>query len=192
TNTNHAKAMLSATIAVFFTVAPTGETPYMGRARFELRTGHSRVTTPNEDPYLAVTAKRTDGSQHQTSLVSYLQLSVRQFQGRPSTKRFEHIGLYDRRHVRCVPLTTTHCHLRLAWSREHALCSPQQWSCVMFFDESRLVLQSDSRRTLIWRVPGTRYHEENSIERHRYGGAGWYAFGEELVLVAELTCMFRV
>ncbi|GFV96432.1 hypothetical protein TNCV_2943651 [Trichonephila clavipes] len=46
TNTNHAKAMLSATIAVFFTVAPTGfcsntvaPTPYMGRARFELRTG---------------------------------------------------------------------------------------------------------------------------------------------------------
>ncbi|GFW40253.1 hypothetical protein TNCV_1805201 [Trichonephila clavipes] len=30
--------MLSATIAVFFTVAPTGRNPYMGRARFELRT----------------------------------------------------------------------------------------------------------------------------------------------------------
>ncbi|GFW42446.1 hypothetical protein TNCV_240431 [Trichonephila clavipes] len=38
TNTNHAKAMLSATIAVFFTVAPAGET-HMGSARFELRTG---------------------------------------------------------------------------------------------------------------------------------------------------------
>ncbi|GFX85522.1 transposable element Tcb1 transposase [Trichonephila clavipes] len=34
-------------------------------------------------------------------------------------------------------------------------------------------LQSDSRRTLIWRAPGTRYHQENIIERHRYGGAGW-------------------
>ncbi|GFX62189.1 cubilin [Trichonephila clavipes] len=22
-------------------------------------------------------------------------------------------------------------------------------------------------------VPGTRYHQENTIERHRYGGAGW-------------------
>ncbi|GFW78601.1 uncharacterized protein TNCV_2244011 [Trichonephila clavipes] len=32
-------------------------------------------------------------------------------------------------------------------------------------------LQSDSRRTLIWRAPGTRYHQENTIERHRYGGA---------------------
>ncbi|GFV63865.1 uncharacterized protein TNCV_5138701 [Trichonephila clavipes] len=33
-------------------------------------------------------------------------------------------------------------------------------------------LQSDSRRILIWRAPGTRYHQENTIERHCYGGAG--------------------
>ncbi|GFY27447.1 transposable element Tcb2 transposase [Trichonephila clavipes] len=28
-------------------------------------------------------------------------------------------------------------------------------------------------RTLIWRAPGTRYHQENTIEHYRYGGAGW-------------------
>ncbi|GFW41404.1 HTH_Tnp_Tc3_2 domain-containing protein [Trichonephila clavipes] len=102
------------------------------------------------------------------------------------------IGLYARKPVRCVPLTATHCRLRLTWSRDHALWRPQQWSCVMFSDESRFSLQSDSRRTLIWRAPGTRYHQENTIERHRYGGAGWLAFGEELFLVPELTCMFRL
>ncbi|GFU55905.1 transposable element Tcb2 transposase [Trichonephila clavipes] len=42
----------------------------------------------------------------------------------------------------------------------------------MFSDESRFSLQCDSRRTLIWRVPGTRYHQENTIDRHRYGGVG--------------------
>ncbi|GFS79135.1 transposable element Tcb1 transposase [Trichonephila clavipes] len=36
---------------------------------------------------------------------------------------------------------------------------------------------SDSRRTLIWRAPGTRYHQENTIERLRYGGAGWLVWG---------------
>ncbi|GFU55103.1 transposable element Tcb2 transposase [Trichonephila clavipes] len=66
--------------------------------------------------------------------------------------------------VRCVPLTTTHCRLRLTWNREHALWTPQQWSCVMFFDKSGFSLPSDSRRTLIWRVLGTRYHQENTIE----------------------------
>ncbi|GFV64478.1 transposable element Tc3 transposase [Trichonephila clavipes] len=47
----------------------------------------------------------------------------------------------------------------------------------MFSDESRFSLQSDSRRTLRWRAPGTRYHQENTIEPHRYDGAGWLVWG---------------
>ncbi|GFT42253.1 transposable element Tcb1 transposase [Trichonephila clavipes] len=91
--------------------------------------------------------------------------------------RLGHIGPYARRPVRCAPLTATHCRLRLTWSREHALWIPQQWSCVMFSDESRFSLQSDSRRTFIWRAPGSRYYQENTIERHRYSGAGWLVWG---------------
>ncbi|GFW62499.1 transposable element Tcb1 transposase [Trichonephila clavipes] len=30
---------------------------------------------------------------------------------------------------------------------------------------------------LIWGAPGNRYHQENTIERHRYGGAGWLIWG---------------
>ncbi|GFW40804.1 transposable element Tcb2 transposase [Trichonephila clavipes] len=40
-----------------------------------------------------------------------------------------------------------------------------------------LVCSLDSRRILIWRAPGTRYHQENTIERLRYGGAGWLVWG---------------
>ncbi|GFY12275.1 transposable element Tcb1 transposase [Trichonephila clavipes] len=83
----------------------------------------------------------------------------------------------DGNRFKCVPLTSNRCHLRLTWSREHALWTPQQWSWVMFSDESRFSLQSDSRRTLIWRAPGTRYHQENTIERHHYRGAGWLVWG---------------
>ncbi|GFW82916.1 transposable element Tcb1 transposase [Trichonephila clavipes] len=36
-------------------------------------------------------------------------------------RRLGHIGLFARRPVRCVPLTATHCRLRLTRSREHAL-----------------------------------------------------------------------
>ncbi|GFX87368.1 uncharacterized protein TNCV_3369381 [Trichonephila clavipes] len=49
-------------------------------------TGRPRVTTPNEDRYIRqLLPKETDGAQHQTCLVSSLQLPVRQFQGRPCT-----------------------------------------------------------------------------------------------------------
>ncbi|GFX92760.1 transposable element Tcb1 transposase [Trichonephila clavipes] len=127
--------------------------------------------------YLAVTAKRNrrrTASDLSRQLSSATGTTVsRQIVYR----RLRHIGLYVRRPFRCVPLTATHCHLLLTWSREHALWTPQQWSCVMFFDESRFSLQSDSCWTLIWRAPGTRYHQANTIERHRYGGAGWLVWG---------------
>ncbi|KFM63268.1 Transposable element Tcb1 transposase, partial [Stegodyphus mimosarum] len=47
----------------------------------------------------------------------------------------------------------------------------------MFSDESWFSLHSDSRQTFIWRAPGTRYHQENIIERHRYCGAGALVWG---------------
>ncbi|GFS97707.1 transposable element Tcb1 transposase [Trichonephila clavipes] len=90
-------------------------------------------------------------------------------------RRLGHIDLYARKPVRCVPLTATHRRLRLTWSRERALWTPQQLSCVMFSYECRFSLQS--RRTLIWRAPGTRYHQKNTIERQRYGGAGGLVWG---------------
>ncbi|GFX68772.1 transposable element Tcb2 transposase [Trichonephila clavipes] len=121
--------------------------------------------------------KETNGAQHQARLVSSLQLPVRQLEGRPRVQTLRHIGLYALKPVRCVPHTATHCSLRLTWSRQHALWTPQQWSCVMLSDESMFSLQSDSRRTLIWSASGTRYHQENTVERYRYGGAGGLVWG---------------
>ncbi|GFV64898.1 transposable element Tcb1 transposase [Trichonephila clavipes] len=127
-------------------------------------TGHPRVRMRNEDRYLAVTAKRNRRStasdlSRQPSSVTGTTVSRQTMY-----KRLGHIDLYARRPVRCVSLTATHCRLRLTWSREYAFWTPQQWSCVMFSDESRFSLQSDSHRTLIWRAPGTHYHQENTTK----------------------------
>ncbi|GFX98323.1 cubilin [Trichonephila clavipes] len=60
------------------------------------------------------------------------------------------------------------------WSRCYSTGRPR----VTTPNEDWFSLQSDSRRTLIWRAPGIRYHQENTTERHRYGGAGWLVGGE--------------
>ncbi|GFV66894.1 transposable element Tcb1 transposase [Trichonephila clavipes] len=141
-------------------------------------TGRPRVTTPNEDWYfwhlLPKENRRSTTSDLSRQLSSATGKTVSK---RTVYRRLEHIGLYARRPVRCVPLPATQCRLRLTWSREPALWTPQQWSCVMFSDESRFSLQSHSRRTMIWRAPGTRYHQEITIERHRFGDAGWLVWG---------------
>ncbi|GFV07557.1 transposable element Tcb1 transposase [Trichonephila clavipes] len=145
------------------------------------------MMSSDQDRYLAVTAK---GNRRSTAsdLSRRLSSATGTIVSRQTVyRRFGHIGLYARRPVRCVPLTATHCRLGLTWSREHALWTPQQWSCVMFSDESRFSLQSYSPRTLIWRVPGTRYHQENTIERHRYGGAGWLVWGGIILVCGSRT-----
>ncbi|GFX53476.1 RIMS-binding protein 2 [Trichonephila clavipes] len=81
-------------------------------------TGRLRVTTPNEDRYLAVTAER-----NRRSTASDLSRQLSSATGTTVSKktvyrRLGHIGQYACRLVRCVPLTATHCRLRLTWSAE--------------------------------------------------------------------------
>ncbi|GFY36309.1 HTH_Tnp_Tc3_2 domain-containing protein [Trichonephila clavipes] len=73
--------------------------------------------------YLAVTAKRNRRSPA-SDLSRHLSSATGTTVSRQTVyRRLEHIGLYASRPV--VPLTATHCRLRLTWSREHALWTTQ-------------------------------------------------------------------
>ncbi|GFS58712.1 hypothetical protein TNCV_4518491 [Trichonephila clavipes] len=65
--------------------------------------------------------------------------------------------------------------LRAHWSICSSACQMCSTYCNSLSPATNLEcsLLSDSRKTLIWRVASTRYHQENTIERYRYGGAGW-------------------
>ncbi|GFT27442.1 transposable element Tcb2 transposase [Trichonephila clavipes] len=80
--------------------------------------------------------------------------------------------LYARRPVRCVPLTPAHRRRRSLWCREYRNWRDNEWGRVLFTDESRFSLSSDSHRILIWRERGSRNHPSNIIKRDRYGGHG--------------------
>ncbi|GBN95822.1 Transposable element Tcb2 transposase [Araneus ventricosus] len=86
------------------------------------------------------------------------------------SKKLHETGLFARRPAVCVPLTSTNRRVRLAWCREHRDWSMDQWATVLFTDESRFSLNTDSRRTFIWREPGTRYLLSNVREIDHYGG----------------------
>ncbi|GFV58412.1 transposable element Tcb2 transposase [Trichonephila clavipes] len=86
-------------------------------------------------------------------------------------------GLFARRPLRCVPLTPAHRRRRSLWCREHRNWRDKEWGRVLFTDESRFSLSSDSHRILIWRERGSRNHLSNIIERDRYGGRGVLVWG---------------
>ncbi|GFX07054.1 transposable element Tcb2 transposase [Trichonephila clavipes] len=72
-----------------------------------------RDIMPNEGRYLVVTAKRNRWSTS-SDLSRQLSLTTGTTVPRQTVyRRLDHIGLYARRPVRCVPLTATHCRLRL-------------------------------------------------------------------------------
>ncbi|GFW84079.1 transposable element Tcb1 transposase [Trichonephila clavipes] len=75
--------------------------------------------------YLAVTAKRNRRSTASNLSCQLFSATGTTVSRQTVYRRLGHIGLYARRPVRCVPLTATHCRLRLTWSREHALWTPQ-------------------------------------------------------------------
>ncbi|GFS92502.1 uncharacterized protein TNCV_1159881 [Trichonephila clavipes] len=53
-------------------------------------------------------------------------------------------GLFARRPVRCVPLTPAHRRRRSLWCWEHRNWRDNEWGRVLFTDESRFSLSSDS------------------------------------------------
>ncbi|GFY19108.1 transposable element Tcb1 transposase [Trichonephila clavipes] len=92
-------------------------------------------------------------------------------------RRLHKGGLFARRPERCLPLKVDHRRHRLQWCREHKNWTTDQWSRVLFTDESRFSSRNDSLRVLIWRVIGTWFYTSNIKERHHYGGPGVFVWG---------------
>ncbi|GFY08762.1 transposable element Tcb2 transposase [Trichonephila clavipes] len=80
--------------------------------------------------------------------------------------------LFARRFAVCVPHTFTNRRFCLAWCRQHFDWSMVQWATVLFTDESRFSLNTDSCHMFIWREPGTRYLPSNVLKIDNYGGGG--------------------
>ncbi|GFX43405.1 transposable element Tcb2 transposase [Trichonephila clavipes] len=130
--------------------------------------GRVRSTTPSEDRYIVLSAKRNRRTTAQQVANQFLAASGKQISRKTVARRLRGGGLYARRPVVCVPLTRQHRTARLQWCREHHNWTEQNWACVLFSDESRFSLSSDCRRQLIWRESGTAYRPENIQEKDRY------------------------
>ncbi|GFW39051.1 retrovirus-related Pol polyprotein from transposon 297 [Trichonephila clavipes] len=130
--------------------------------------GRVRSTTPAEDRYIVLSAKRNRRTTAQQVANQFLAASGKQISRKTVARRLRGGRLYARRPVVCVPLTRQHRTARLQWCREHHNWTEQDWACVLFSDESRFSLSSGCRRQLIWRESGTAYRPENIQEKDRY------------------------
>ncbi|GFW52569.1 transposable element Tcb2 transposase [Trichonephila clavipes] len=153
-------------------LGPYKVTKVNSKDRYEVektaRGGRVRSTTPAEDRYIVLSAKRNRRTTAQQVANQFLASSGKQISRKTVARRLRGGGLYARRPVVCVPLTRQHRTARLQWCREHHNWTEQDWACVLFSDESRFSLSTDCRRQLIWREIGTAYRPENIQEKDRY------------------------
>ncbi|GFX96082.1 transposable element Tcb2 transposase [Trichonephila clavipes] len=134
--------------------------------------GRPRATTPAEDRFLALSARRRRTTTVPQLVADHFQASGRRISATTVRNRLHNAGLYARRPVVCVPLNGRQRRNRLCWAREHVSWTQQQWASVLFYRRVRFTMESDSARLLIWREQRTRYHQSNTVERHSYRGVG--------------------
>jgi transposase len=134
--------------------------------------GRPRATTARDDRYVLLTTRRNrrlNATQLQREL---LVATGRRVSSQTIRNRLHQGGLYARRPLVCVPLTARHRTARRNWAEEHRGWGHDEWSHVLFTDESRFSLESDNRRVLIWRERSTRNNRPFVRERSHYGGGG--------------------
>ncbi|GFT26167.1 transposable element Tcb2 transposase [Trichonephila clavipes] len=139
--------------------------------------GRRRATTHNEDRYLVLTTRR-----HRNMNATPLQQHLRSATGTPiSTQtvqnRLRGVGLYARRPMVCVRLTSRHRRDRREWATEHVNWRRNEWSNVLFSGESHFSVHPDNRRIFFWRDRGSRNNPAFVHEIIRFGGGGVLVYG---------------
>ncbi|GFS53953.1 uncharacterized protein TNCV_3761731 [Trichonephila clavipes] len=141
--------------------------------------GRPRATTPAEDRFLALSARKKNhycAAARCRPLSSIRKKNLRYY-GAKSSSQCRSVC----KKTSCVrSLNGRQRRNRLCWAREHVSWTQQQWASVLFTDESRFTMESDSGRLLIWREQRTRYHQSNTVERHSYRGGGILGLGRDL------------
>ena len=83
--------------------------------------------------------------------------------------RFQDIGLRSRRPAICVPLTRLHVQRRLEWAQDHVNWTQNDWTPVLFTDESRFCMDFTDRRERVWRMPNERFAPVCVAEHDSFG-----------------------
>ncbi|GFW37831.1 transposable element Tcb2 transposase [Trichonephila clavipes] len=106
----------------------------MGRRR--PGAGRSCATTSTDDRYIQLTARR-NRTENATQLQRQLLLATgRRVSSQTVRNRLHEGWLYARRRMVCIPLTPRHRAARRRWAAEHRDWEQNDWSQVLFTDES--------------------------------------------------------
>ncbi|GFV06352.1 transposable element Tcb2 transposase [Trichonephila clavipes] len=91
--------------------------------------------------------------------------------------RLHGVGMYASRPMVCVRLTSRHRRDHRECATEHVNWRRNEWSDVLFYDESCFSVHPDNRRIFIGRDRGSRNNPAFVHESVRFGGGGVLVYG---------------
>ncbi|GFV50356.1 transposable element Tcb2 transposase [Trichonephila clavipes] len=139
--------------------------------------GRRWATTPNENRYLVLTARR-HRNMKTTILQQHLRSAIGTTVSTQTVRNRPHgVGMYARRPMLCVRLTSRLRRDRREWATEHVNWRRNEWSNVLLPDESRFSVHPDNRRIFIWRDRGSRNNPAFVHESVSFGGGGVLVYG---------------
>lgn len=139
--------------------------------------GRKRVTTAVDDRFLRLTALRT---RHCTArMLKNDLLAARNVAICVQTirNRLREDNIRPKVPASGPRLTREHRVARLQFARDHAGWGIEEWSNVLFTDESRFCLYASDRRIPVYRRPGERYFQCNFRQKENFGGGSIMVWG---------------
>lgn len=134
------------------------------------QTNRHRSTSETDDRFIVSTSLR---NRHLTDVD--VQQELRRVRGVAVSqwtirRRLKKANLTPKRPARGPKLSVAHRQARLQFAREHLNWTIEQWSSILFTDESRMCLHGNDRRDRVYRRPGERFSQCCFAETVSYGG----------------------
>jgi len=131
--------------------------------------GRERSTTQVQDRFIAVTARRNRFKNATALRNDFQNATGLRVSTHTIRNRLHNVGLRARRPAIRIPLMHHHIQKRLTWAREHVTWTLNDWTPVLFTDESRLCVDFSDRRARVWRMTNERFAPVCIAEHDRYG-----------------------
>ena len=141
------------------------------------RSGRPRLTTRRQDHFVVLSSLRSRTATANTLRGQLRAASNITVSDQTIRNRLHEANLRSRRPAVRPPLTPAHRAARLAWARRHLAWTRQQWSRVLFTDESRFTMSFNDGRIRVWRRPGERFNDAVVCEHDHFGGGSVMMWG---------------
>ena len=139
--------------------------------------GRRRATNAADDRYLSLLARRNPFQSTRVLEGQFRHATANHLSDQSVRNRLHANNLASRRPVVVTRMTAAHRRARVAFARHQSRWTFNQWSHVLFTNESRFSVDQPDGRIRVWINVGQRHTPQFRVEHNRWGGGSVMVWG---------------